>query len=602
MKRFTKRCISLAAVLVFAITCIAQSGFHVQAADEGHPVTVYTNSEYSGKSQSFGVGEFDCEELKTGVGNDQISSIRIADGYRVTLYKNSNFQGSTKILTADERNFKNISFNDTVSSIRVEQIDHIARDYASEAGFPVTMYSESSFCGISQSFNEGSYNTADIAVAGGVGNDTINSLRVTSGYQVVLYSDSDFAGSTEIITTSTRDISLYDNVSSFTITRLEDHLPVILYTDADWWGTSKELNVGEYDVDVINTSIGNDTLSSVRVLPGYKVTLYKDAGFNGSKVELTQDIYNLKSIDFNDVVSSVKIEAVSPLDDTCIEISAFDDATMVSLLTEFAPRIWMAEGERYWASSIEFGREYLTRYFDQSLGKYALKTTEPLSSATAKQAFFSGDQENARCYAFWTDKAYNNIDLSYWQYCPYNFGKVVVGQEFGDHVGDWEHVTVRLSKFEYNGVTYVKPTMVALPYHSSINVYTWAEISKVEGTNHPIAYCAKESHGMWKDAGNHVYQNIVIAKLTDECSAGTAMDCWTILNTYEFSADTLTGRGLGATPWDTHFDADYDNPLSNSVYRWGNEGQGSVFGQSILSNGPHGPEGHNTLFNSEILR
>lgn len=381
-----------------------------------------------------------------------------------------------------------------------------------------------------------------------------------------------------------------------------NHLPVVAYSDADWSGNSQEFGVGEFGYSDIHAVIGNDEMTALRIAPGYKVTLYKDAGFGGSSIELTQDMYCLKDVNFNDCVSSMKVEEISPLDDTCIAISSFDDATKASLMEQFAPRIWMAEGEKYWASSIDWALNYLERYYDTGVNKYCLRTRETLSSATAKLDFFYGNQESARCYAFWTEKDYNNIDLSYWQYCPYNFGKVVLGMEFGDHIGDWEHVTVRLAKFEYNGVTYVKPTMVAVPYHSEINIYEWADMTTVPGTDHVVVYSAKESHGMWKDAGNHVYLNIVVSKLTDECSAGTAMDCWNILNTYEFSATSLTGRGIGSTPWTTYFDVDYENPNSNSVYRWGNEGQGSVFGQSILGNGPAGPEGHNALYDYVILR
>lgn len=382
----------------------------------------------------------------------------------------------------------------------------------------------------------------------------------------------------------------------------DTYAPVTAYVDSEWGGTSQEFYIGSYNVDELKSGVGNDTISSLRIAPGYQVTMYKNSNYGGSTLVLTSDIDNLKNYSFNDMISSIKIEAISPLDDSCIAVSDFSDATMQSLMTEFAPRIWMAQGETYWASSIEFGLQNLQRYYDTNLGMYSLKTNETLSSATSKLAFFSGDQSTARCYAFWTEKTYNNIDISYWQYCPYNYGKVVLGMEFGDHIGDWEHVTVRLAKFTYNGVNYVKPVFVALPYHSSINIYEWDFIDKVSGTNHPIAYCAKESHGMWKDAGNHVYMNIVVSKLTDVCSAGTAMDCWTILNTYQYYPNTASGRGIGSTPWCTYFDSDYTNPDSNAVYRWGNEGQGTAFGQDVLSDGPRGPEGHSALYSDTDLK
>jgi hypothetical protein len=467
---------------------------------------------------------------------------------------------------------------------------------------PVTVYTDSAFCGSSQDFTVGNHNVDELVAAGGVGNDTIESIRIAPGYKVTLYLDANYSGTTELITANCRSISLANSVSSLKIEQTQQHLPVIVYADAEWNGTAQEFGAGEFSYYDLTAGVGNDKMSSLRIAPGYQVTLYKDAGFGGSTVVLTQDTVNLKSVNFNDAVSSMKIQAISPIDSTCIAVNNFDDAAKASLLQEFAPRIWMAQGETYWASSIEWALANQERYYDTGVSKYCLRTTQALGSPTDKLPYFSGNQSGARCYAFWTEKDFNNIDLSYWQFCPYNYGKVVLGMEFGDHVGDWEHVTVRLSKFTYQGITYVKPTMAALPYHSSISLYQWNEITKVTGTNHVIAYSAKESHGMWKDAGNHVYQNIVVAQLTDVCSAGTAMDCWNILNTYEFTPGTLTGRGLGTTVWPSYFDVDYDNPDSNSVYRWGNPGEGSAFGQPILADGPAGPEGHDALYDWIILR
>lgn len=36
-----------------------------------------------------------------------------------------------------------------------------------------------------------------------------------------------------------------------------------------------------------------------------------------------------------------------------------------------------------------------------------------------------------------------DVDLIYFSFFPYNLGKVALGSVYGNHVGDWEHVTVR---------------------------------------------------------------------------------------------------------------------------------------------------------------
>lgn len=368
-----------------------------------------------------------------------------------------------------------------------------------------------------------------------------------------------------------------------------EHAPVTVYVDSNYESTSQEFTVGEYDIDALESGIGNDGMSSIRIAQGYQVTLYTDSGFGGSTVVLTQDELNFENLGINDEVSSLKIEAINPVDDTCIQVSGWTDAEKVEIMQNYAPRIWMAEGEVYWPSSVEYALNYLTRTWDETNGYYYYTTTEPMSSSDTKLDFFAGDISTARCYAFWVEKDYNNVDISYFQYCPYNYGKKVMGMEFGDHVGDWEHITVRFAKFTYNGIDYLKPIQVKYPSHSFSNAYTWAEVDKVDGT-HVVGYSADGSHGMWKDSGDHEYQNIVVAKLTDECSAGTAWDTWTCLETYEYSAQERTGRGLGDTQWKSYFDVDYQNADSLSVYQWGNKKNGSVFGQDKLADGPTGPQ------------
>ena len=407
------------------------------------------------------------------------------------------------------------------------------------------------------------------ALIGGVGNDNISSLRVAPGYRVTLYDNQGFSGASYVIGADYADLnyaSFNNRTSSIRIETVQ--VPAIAYADADFLGAAQGFwGVGNYDWQELTAyyGIGNDKMSSMRVIQGYKVTLYDNAGFSGTSKVITADTRNFKDISLNDKVSSLKIETINPVDSTSVQVSAYDDNFKMSMLNRFAPKIWMASGETYWASSVEWALPNLQRYYSTKDNKYCYKTVQTLSSPTAKLPYFSGNQASAVAYSFWVEKDFGNIDLSYWQFCPYNFGKVVVGQEFGDHVGDWEHITVRLAKFSYNGVNYVKPIMVVYPYHSSKNIYNWADVSKVAGTDHPIGYSAKESHGMWKDAGNHVYQDIVVAQLTDECSAGTAWDTWNTLRTYEWFPRSWYGRGLGGTTLPAYFSDDYSNPNNGAI-------------------------------------
>jgi C1A family cysteine protease len=80
---------------------------------------------------------------------------------------------------------------------------------------------------------------------------------------------------------------------------------VSIYEHADFQGTSANLQVGRYDLEELG--INNDTLSSLRVPAGMKVTLYDDVHFSGRSKTFTEDTPYVGN-DFNDITSSIIVE------------------------------------------------------------------------------------------------------------------------------------------------------------------------------------------------------------------------------------------------------------------------------------------------------
>jgi hypothetical protein len=87
---------------------------------------------------------------------------------------------------------------------------------------------------------------------------------------------------------------------------------VTLYTDCWYKGTSVSLGVGEYPY-LSFIGIPVNTLSSLRIPPGFVVSLYTHHTFNvnetypGRKVILTSDASCLTDVNFNDTTTSMKI-------------------------------------------------------------------------------------------------------------------------------------------------------------------------------------------------------------------------------------------------------------------------------------------------------
>lgn len=83
---------------------------------------------------------------------------------------------------------------------------------------------------------------------------------------------------------------------------------VEVYTDCNFSGVVARLRPGDYDLAQLQAAgLANDTLSAVRVPPGYKVTLFEHFRFGGRTATLTNDTGCLLSQQFNDLASSLKI-------------------------------------------------------------------------------------------------------------------------------------------------------------------------------------------------------------------------------------------------------------------------------------------------------
>jgi len=173
-------------------------------------------------------------------------------------------------------------------------------------------------------------------------------------------------------------------------------------------------------------------------------------------------------------------------------------------------------------SSVEFSFKHMTRFKGPD-EKFWVQTADPLPQTHSVLRYFSGSISDAPMYGFWAPKQVNGvafIDLVYFFYYPYNQGKLVLGDVVGNHVGDWEHITVRLNST-------LMPVQVYMAYHRSGALFEWAAVEKVEST-HPVCFSAIGSHGSWKDAGEHNYGPFIkgILELSDSCSNGTAWDGW----------------------------------------------------------------------------
>lgn len=96
--------------------------------DPDGQVTLYKHSNKDGDSVAVGEGEYDKGDLGD-VGNNNLTSLYVPAGYKLTLYKDSEFSGESRTFTGEIyiAHLSEYGFNDRVSSFKVE-VDESAKE------------------------------------------------------------------------------------------------------------------------------------------------------------------------------------------------------------------------------------------------------------------------------------------------------------------------------------------------------------------------------------------------------------------------------------------------------------------------------------------
>ncbi|MFL1896921.1 M12 family metallo-peptidase [Aquimarina sp. 2-A2] len=85
-------------------------------------VTVYRDCPYGGSAQTYGLGNYNINDLLArGTRNDDISSFKVAQGYKIIIYSDKDFSGRAASATFDVECLQQYGWNDIISSFRVVQ-------------------------------------------------------------------------------------------------------------------------------------------------------------------------------------------------------------------------------------------------------------------------------------------------------------------------------------------------------------------------------------------------------------------------------------------------------------------------------------------------
>ena len=324
--------------------------------------SLYADSDYRGYSKSLGEGSYTQAELAMyGISAKDISSLKVTKGFKITLYENADCTGNSKSWTTDA-SFVGGDWNDKACSVRIEpngksglsgnfkimnrnsgkyldldnnktdnntaivQFDDEGVDASQTWTFTEVMngkgvYSICSYGNKNRGMDVVDFskeNGAQVQLYDYLGNPHQQFILYDCGegyYQLVARNSGKVVEIPQSSKGNGEWIKIYDNNGSHTQqwavveNRYDEASAVTLYTDKGYKGKAVTLSEGEYNLSRMGLyNLKDNDMSSLKVTPGFKVTIYEDDNFNGKSKSYTAS-ESFVGEEWNDKMSSLKVEA-----------------------------------------------------------------------------------------------------------------------------------------------------------------------------------------------------------------------------------------------------------------------------------------------------
>ena len=323
---------------------------------------LYADSDYRGYSKSLGEGSYTQADLAMyGISAKDISSLKVTKGFKITLYENADFTGNSKSWTTDA-SFVGGDWNDKACSVRIEpngksglsgnfkimnrnsgkyldldnnktdnntaivQFDDEGVDASQTWTFTEVMKGQGVYSICSYGNKNRGMDVVDFSKENGaqvqlydyLGNNHQQFILYDCGegyYQLVARNSGKVVEIPQSSKGNGEWIKIYDNNGSHTQqwavveNRYDEASAVTLYTDKGYKGKAVTLSEGEYNLSRMGLyNLKDNDMSSLKVTPGFKVTIYEDDNFNGKSKSYTAS-ESFVGEEWNDKMSSLKVEA-----------------------------------------------------------------------------------------------------------------------------------------------------------------------------------------------------------------------------------------------------------------------------------------------------
>ena len=280
------------------------------AASAQNYVTLHEDCNYAGKQYYLEPGTYRRYQMK--IDNDQLSSMQIPSGMKVTIYTDDDFQGNSKTFTGNISCLE-AAWSDQASSLVVEgnnyQPGYNQNDY-------VVFYNDCYSKGDSKTLKPGTYTATEL----GVFNQNISSFAIYGNLRVRAYITSDNASGyfgTFDASQSCLSDNYNDKIRSLVIeykpnttypgnnNNIGNNNVATFYTDCNYTGNSIRLQPGYYQGDKLG--LFRYDISSVEIPANLKVKVFTNETMSGSSSLLSGTV-NCLNYNLNNRIGSIVIE------------------------------------------------------------------------------------------------------------------------------------------------------------------------------------------------------------------------------------------------------------------------------------------------------
>jgi hypothetical protein len=294
-------------------------GTSMNCAAAAGQAAFYVDANYSGACIALAMGDYP-NAAAIGLPNDSISSVQIGGGAQAFVCQDDFFGGRCQTITGNIADLTGQPIgNDQISSLKVQALGTAAN--CMPAPTQAAFYVDANFAGACVVKDPGQYYDA---LAIGLANDSISSVRVGAKAQAYVCRDDYYGGQCQMITANQANLSNQpvgnDQISSLKVQARGDAnkcLPgpsqVSFFVDVNFAGPCVVLEAGDYP-NAAAVGLPNDSISSIKVGANVQAFVCQDDNFGepcqtfpADTADLTTQVM-IPPLTWNDRISSLRVQ------------------------------------------------------------------------------------------------------------------------------------------------------------------------------------------------------------------------------------------------------------------------------------------------------